>query len=113
MAPLVAAKTVTLDGSGNGTVQLGPVPTYTEWRVERLSVSATGGTGTNQAQVRVYRGDAGADSRVEDSTYSGNLDTAEYPNPIRLRAGEYLTVAWAAGRPGASATARLAGETTP
>lgn len=109
MAPLVAVKSVVLDAGGNGSVQLGPVPTYTEWRVERLTVEATGGAGTAQAQCRVYRGDAGS-ARVEDSTYAGNLDTAEYPNPIRLRSGEYLTVAWTLGRAGAAATARIVGE---
>jgi hypothetical protein len=107
-APLALYKSVTLDGAGNGQVQLGPVPTYSSWAIERLAVQASGGTGTNQAQCRVYRGDAGAAS-MEDSTYAGNLDTAEYGNPIRLQTGEYLTVAWSGGRPGASATARAVG----
>jgi hypothetical protein len=98
-----------LDGAGNGAVQLGPVPTYHTWKIERLSVITSGGTGTNQAIVYVHRGDVGG-AGLEDSTYSGNLDTAEYANPITLQTGEYLTVQWAAGRPGATASARLVGE---
>ena len=109
MVPLRLAKNVTLDGSGNGAVQLGPVPTYHAWKVERLTVQTTGGTGTNQATVYVYRGDAGG-GVLEDSTYAGNLDTSEYANPLELQTGEYLTVTWNAGRPGATATARVTGQ---
>ena len=109
MPPLKLSKSVQLDGAGNGSVQLGPVPTYVSWQIERIAVAAIGGTGTAQAIVYVYRGDA-AGPAVEDSTYAGNLDTAEYANPIRLQTGEYLTVAWSAGRPGARATASATGQ---
>lgn len=107
MAPLRDARTVTLDGAGNGAVQLGPVPTFHSWRIERITVQATGGTGTSQATCYVWRGDAGG--YLETSTYAGNLDNAG-GNPISLQPGEFLTVQWVGGRPGAIATARLSGE---
>lgn len=107
MAPLRLARTVTLDGAGNGAVQLGPVPTFHAWQIQQATVQATGGTGTNQATAYVWRGDAGG--YLEASTYAGNLDNAA-GSAITLQAGEFLTVQWVGGRPGATATARLSGE---
>lgn len=107
--PVRQAASVTLNGAGAGAVVLGPVPTFVRWELTRLAVDASGGTGTTQAEVRVYRGEVNSAS-LEDSTYAGNLDTADWgSSPVILQAGERLTVAWTGGRPGALATARISG----
>lgn len=53
---ILASESLTLDGSGNGSIRLRQVLPFTRWRVDRISVTITGGRTANQGgQVRIYR----------------------------------------------------------
>lgn len=102
--PTLAAQQSTIAAAGTAQVTLGPVPTFTTWHCDRLTVRASAGT----PQARVYRGDP-SDVTLVDGTYSGALDTSEYGGTLVMQAGEYLTVAWSGGTVGSSVSARLEG----
>lgn len=104
---LLESKQVTLDGSGNGQVVFDG--TYgTRWRITRISVD----TGSNAAPnpiATVYRGSV-QPTNIVDATYTGNQDTAEYPQPIEFVDGESLIVRWTGGNPADVATAVIMGQ---
>ena len=104
--PLLQAQQITLDGSGAGRMQFGPVPSFQVWTINIMSVT-TSGPNTKQALVQVYRNLAGLPTALVDGTYSGNFDTS--PCDIELQAGESLWVVWSGGNAAATATYRIEG----
>lgn len=99
---------VILDSSGNGEVQIGPVPPNTVWEVTRLTIRVTG---TNNPMPRCYSfSGSPIDSNLMSTTYVGAQNTDDFSGGTHLmRDGEFLTVRWEGGVPGASATARIMG----
>lgn len=54
--PILTSGSVTLDGSGNGSLRLSPVPLFRAWEVQRISLSITGGESLNVGgEARVFR----------------------------------------------------------
>lgn len=103
----IANGRTTLDGSGNGSVVLGPVPAWERWTLARIVVS-TSDTGAAVPTCVVYHGTAEGGRRL-DATYTGNSDTSDFSTPIELAAGYFLTVVWADGNPADEAVAELYG----
>ncbi len=101
--PIQAIGTVTLDGSGNGTIRIGPDRAGWSWSVERLVVAGTSAAG-QVPSVKVYNGEPGG--QQIDSTYLGDGAPSEYPNPIPIPSGMYLSIVFANGQPGARHTAQ-------
>lgn len=109
MTPFRAYGAVILDGSGDGTITLGPVPAGEVWRVNRMAIQITGGvTGNLGAECRVYRGTANPANFFDGSTRAG-LDVSELPNPMILTASESLTFVFSGATAGAQATAAVDG----
>jgi hypothetical protein len=79
---------VTLDGGGDGSVQFGPVPLNSIWRVERIVVDAAG-----TPDVTVYIDQQEVFSIVDFSSQTAR-NIADESQPIHLNPGEVLIVAW-------------------
>jgi hypothetical protein len=103
--------TITLNGSGNGTAQITPPGPRTapSWSIENVYVSVATNALEATATLYVSRGIKSAtpfDSRGQTATGSSG-DT--YAVALNLRPGDWLTVIWAGGDPGARATMTLKG----
>ena len=105
---LTRTATITLDGSGNGTAQLGPSITNEQWLPQQVSVSCSAAVTSGTCQAVIY---AGAPPGVfVDGTFSG--DTGDTSSAIAgqiLWPGQYVTVVWITGVPGAQATVTVQG----
>lgn len=105
--PLLQALSLTLDGSGAGTVRLGPVPGFQQWEASLYTVQVVT-PGLVQATVKVYR-NVVADGSLIDGTYAGNFDTSTQSPPIILSLGESLFFVFSGGNPGSAAKVRVEG----
>jgi hypothetical protein len=102
-------KSVDLDGSGNGTLQMRPWSGNVTWHPTSVSVKVL--SATKEATCKIYIGPKVADQYLVDATINGssgnasgkvqgfNIDTH----------GNTLWVVWAGGDAGASATAQVNG----
>lgn len=102
---------VTLDASGNGTVQIGPISSRETWYPANAHVSANIGKVTNEAQCIVYVGDGVGPNNFRDGTLSGSSgDTSDAISNDIIEQGQYVFAVWAGGDPGVSATLTITGE---
>lgn len=104
---------VTLDGAGDGQVVLprpGQVRGGEAWLIHRVYVYVVGGRiASPNAVATLYLGEPDDVNRL-DATYNGGEDAAEYPNPLVLNTGEYLTLVWDGAAAGAVARFTIQGE---
>lgn len=98
---------VVLDANGNGQASLGPVPAGQVWSVTRITVSCDG-TNNPMPRCQVYDGPATPGNLI-DATYTGGLDSSDYPNALTLQIADELLFVWTGGVPASVATARLVG----
>ena len=95
--PLAEGKSGTLDGSGDGTLVIGPVPVGHRWNIERMIVEIDGGVSSNIGAVcRVYRGPALTHNLIDASIRAG-LDISELPRPLVLHSGEEVRFVFSGG----------------
>lgn len=98
--------TVTLDGSGNGTVTLTP-DSFRTWQVTRISVrTSQGPTDTPVPQCTVYLGSQG-DGQIIDQTWTGSRDTSD--TTIIVQPSQPLIFVWENGVAATTATASVFG----
>lgn len=97
--------TVTLDDSGNGTVQLGPNVPGVTWTVSQVACFSTS-TATNPV-FNLYLGDP-LPSNFMGGTFSGSND-ANTGLATVLSQGQYFTGQWVGGDPGATGTFTVLG----
>ncbi|WP_301177240.1 hypothetical protein [Actinomadura geliboluensis] len=95
-----------LDGSGNGSVRLGPTRHGVRQVIRRIAVQTS--SDTRVPLAKIYRGGIG-DAAFISGTFVGSFD-ADDGLAEELDHGEYLTVAWTGGDPGAVATATWSGD---
>jgi hypothetical protein len=102
---------VTLDGSGNGQVAIGP-PAGTKWALQlaTLAVSTASGTITKQPQGFLYRGSASGPIELIDSTYTGAQASSTKVGGAPYFPGQLLWAVWKDGDSGAVATVRAYGQ---
>lgn len=98
---------VTLDGSGNGQVSVGP-PSGTVWRLRLASVSTTGTV--RQPQAFLYRGSTSGPLEQIDSTYLGNSASSGKVAGAPFYSGQVLWAKWTGGDAGAVATLQAYGQ---
>lgn len=103
--------TITLNGSGNGTAQITPPGPRTapSWSIDNVYISVTTNVLEAQATLYVSRGIKTAtafDSRGQTATGSSG---DQYAVGFNLRPGDWLTVIWTGGDPGARATMTIKG----
>jgi len=105
----IESRSTTLDAAGAGQVVLGPVPPWERWSLARLTVRTDDhGTGATPSVV-AYEGSAEG-GRILSASGIGSSNTDDFPTPIDIAAGYFVTVAWSGGNPGSVATAHLFGE---
>ena len=108
-APLDESASVTLDGSGNGTLKMVPYSGMLTWLPDVVSVKAS--TNISEATCRIYRGPDTSDQWFVDGTFSGS--TGDATDRIGGREvdthGNALWAVWVGGDAGAVATMRITG----
>lgn len=105
--PLNESVSVTLDGSGNGTVRLGPSSQFQTWAVD--TVSCTVSSNTKEPVFKFYRGRTADQSNYIDGTFTGSADSTNvsftlFPNMV-------VTGVFTGGDVGALATMTFVGTT--
>jgi hypothetical protein len=107
--PLNEDATVKLDGSGNGTVKLGPASSKERWYPQVTSVRVS--TATNEAVAKIYAGDAVKDQNFVDGTFSGSSgDASDRVSGQEITYGNWIWAAWTSGDINAVATLVVYGE---
>lgn len=100
---------VSLDGSGNGTLKMVPYGGGLIWLPTVVSVKAS--SNKNEASCRIYIGPAPDDQWFVDGTLSGSTgDSTDRVSGRQIDThGNALWAVWEGGDPGASATMTVAG----
>jgi hypothetical protein len=93
----------TFDANGVATVEFRNGG-LSRWDVELLSVNTSS---TVRTRATVYRG-APSQLNYSDSTRDGNNKTSDTKMPVNV--GDFITVQWTGGTPGAVAVARIEGK---
>lgn len=93
---ILAGVQATLDATGIAERTVTPRGARTGWQIERIRAT---GSGAGIPELTVYQGEVSV-NRFLDGTGSGNNDVAEFPNPVQLQPGEFLTLRWEQGTPG-------------
>jgi len=105
--PLDVGFQTTLDGSGNGTVVIGPQGSLQTGYPNRISVTVS--TNASEPVFKYYRGRTAGTVNFIDGTYTGSNNSSEGLGVI-LHPGEVLLCQWTQGDPGALATVTLGGD---
>lgn len=108
-APLNESASITLDGSGNGTLRMVPYSGSLAWLPSVVSVKAS--SAAAEASCRIYIGPAPTDQWFVDGTLSGSSgDSTDAVSGRQADThGNSLWAVWAGGDPGAAATMTVAG----
>lgn len=99
--------TVTLDGSGNGTAQLGPVRVREHWQLSGASVAVA--THTLEATCKLYLGSAVAPGTFIGQTATGSSGDTCALGGQDIQPGMYIWAVWTGGDVGAQATVTAIG----
>lgn len=101
---------VTLDGSGNGTVKLGPISAREIWSPVSASVKTNQTTITNEARCAIYVGWTATQDNFRDQTFTGSSgDSTDKVGGKPVKSGNFIWAVWTGGDPGAVATLNVAG----
>jgi hypothetical protein len=96
--PFRIARTVDLDGAGNGSVEI--QPPSVDWLITGSSVETSTAALHPRADIAVNGG-------YVEGTYSGHRDSSNSEH--RLTGSDVISCTWVGGDPGARATFRLWG----
>lgn len=100
---------VVLDGSGNGTVKLGPLTARETWMPANASVRVNRNP-TNESQCQIYVGQTATDENFRDNTFSGSSgDTSGKVGGRSVAKGDYVWAVWTGGDPGQRACLNVTG----
>lgn len=89
----------TLNGSGNGSVKVGPLSAREVWYPDNVAVSANSNP-INDATCTISVGDVNTKS-FRDSTFTGSSgDSTDRCNADQIRVGSYVWADWTGGDPG-------------
>jgi hypothetical protein len=113
--PLDTTAFVTLDGSGNGKLTLGPAKVREHWQINTVSVNAQtpGQTApTNDAVCAVYLGTLSLVGQFLTQTATGSTgDTAQLSGQD-IQPGYRIVAVWTGGDPNAKAALHVTGTYT-
>lgn len=113
-APLIGATvSVILNGSGNGTVRIGPLNAREIWHPENVHVSTNQPPNSivKEAMCQIYVGDSpNYQMNFRDATYNGSHgDSSSRVNADRVKSGQFIWAVWTGGDAGASAILTVTG----
>jgi len=103
--PLLKFLQVTLDVSGNGTVEMGPSLNGVTWHVTSIAISVEPRPSTSEPECAVYQ-----KGTFIGGSYSGSLDSAN--GSWELQTQEKIKAVWTGGDAGKTATLTLMGKET-
>lgn len=107
--PLNESRSIFLDGSGNGTVKLGPISAREVWYPDVASVSANPNP-TNDAQCTIYVGLSATQSYFKDACIDGSTgDSTGNVSGSVVRCGSYVWAVWTGGDSNVQATLTVTG----
>lgn len=99
---------VRLNGSGNGTAQLGPLTAMETWHPDNVHVSAA--TAVNEATCSVFVGPDTGQPNFRDATFSGSTgDSTDKCNADVITKGSYIFAVWSGGDANILATLNVTG----
>lgn len=101
---------VTLDGSGNGKAQLGPIGPNETWTPSSVSVLCS--TNTAEALCKLYAGPSASPQYFKDITVDGSTGDATDKANIHIPKGWFIWAVWTGGDAGATATLNIDGTKT-
>jgi hypothetical protein len=109
--PLIASISVTLNSSGNGQAQVGPLSAREVWSPQNCSVSVS--SDVNESACKIYVGDSPLQRNYIDGTASGSFGdgTSRIANS-QVVAGQYVWAVWTGGDANATATLLVTGTKT-
>lgn len=99
---------VVLDGSGNGTVGIGPIGARETWHPDQASVAAS--TAVKEASCSIYVGDAPTGAFFRDRTISGSTGDSSTNVGGDVPVGWKVWAVWTGGDAGALATLTVTGD---
>jgi hypothetical protein len=106
--PLNLSASVKLNGSGNGTAQLGPGFPGEIWSPAVVSVSVS--TNVSEAQCKIYAGIVAVPATFIDGTLSGSTgDSTDRISGQVFYPGQFIIAVWSGGDVGAIATMNIQG----
>jgi hypothetical protein len=100
---------VELDGSGNGTIQLGPSHPGESWAPVSTSINCTGPQPAGVATCFIYAGAQVAPGTFVDSTYNVLGAASSLISGQTLYPGQYIWAVFTGGNPGQTASLVIAG----
>lgn len=108
-SPLNENSSVTLDGSGDGTVRMVPSGGSLTWLPSSVSVSAS--SNVNEASCKIYIGPSASPQYFVDGTLSGSTgdSTGRVSGYSVDTHGNSLWAVWSGGDAGATATMSVSG----
>lgn len=106
--PLQESASVTLNGSGNGSVTIGPVNQFQVWNVENEGCTVT--SNVNEPVFRLFQSNGLSAGTFLGGSNQGSNDSASIS--VTLHPGMKLTGQWTGGDAGAVATLALQGTMT-
>lgn len=107
--PLNVKAYATLDGSGNGTANTGPLSPGEQW--SSITVAVKVATNTNEAICSIYAGAAATPGYFAGATTWGSTGDSS-TNVGTVRVGGNVFAVWAGGDHGAQATMTITGTKT-
>lgn len=108
--PLSVTASVVLNGSGAGTVQLGPSLPREVWRPAKASVQCSATVTSSVCQATIYSGPQAAQAYFRDATQSADTgDSTDAVAADELRPGTYVWAVFSAGVAAATATLTVTG----
>lgn len=104
--PLNKGKTVALDATGAGTIQLGPDQGPPQWEVTKV-VLRTSRPGVPPIPTATLYLNTQDEHGLQDVTYDGSFDSTDVA--LTVFRGAHLIVVWAGGQAGDVATMSVTG----
>jgi hypothetical protein len=106
--PLNESAVTTLAGAvdtATGRARIGPTRAGVRWDIRTISITSSSTVAIPQAEL--FLGEPGAAS-FKDGTYTGSRNSTNIE--ITLYSGQYFTVVWTFGDPGATANVTVTGD---
>jgi hypothetical protein len=101
---------VTLNGSGAGTVSLGPLTAREVWNPVNASVRVNQNP-TNEANCVIYVGQTPTQENFRDQTFTGSSgDVTDRVSGKKVSKGDYIWAVWTGGDAGQRACLNVTGE---
>lgn len=107
--PFTTSGSVVLDGSGNGSVQLGPILGQT-WNLSIAAIHVD--SNTKEPTCKLYIGPIANPQTLVDGTYTGSLNSSDAVAQFPITQGNYVIAVWSGGDANANAQLTIWGTRT-